>query len=241
LARSRNTRREIEQMLEKALAVWPRVRGPVAAAAFALTAGLGLAVATSADAGAASLDDCRRGDLISRIMACDDLIADSTTDAATRAAALVSRGYAIYLRSEQTDEALANFTSAILIDPDNVAAHIGLGTMHLFRKELDQAEAALNTAVKIAPDNPDAWSALGEVYDARGKNEEALAQFDKALALDSRLPMANLNKADTLAKLDRKGEALALYRFTLYLFDPRSQQSAYARQQIDTLEKELGQ
>ena len=214
---------------------WPRPRRGVAVAALAM------ALATGAGARAASLQECERGDLYSRISACDVLIADPKTDNATRAVALVSRGYAVYTSTSETDEPLANFSNATLIDPNNAGAFIGLGTMHFVRKELDQAEAAFNTAIKLAPNDANVWNSLGTLYDARGNNEEALANYDKALTLNKRLPAANLNKADTLVKMGRKGEALAVYRFCLYLFDQRAEQYSYARDKIELLEAELKQ
>jgi Flp pilus assembly protein TadD len=210
-------------------------------AAMALAGIMALALTASPGARAATLQDCQKGDLVSRIVACDDIINDPKIDTATRATALVSRGYAVFAQTGDTAEPLANFSSASLLDPTNAAAAIGLGTMHFTRKELDQAEAAFNAAIKLAPNDPTAWSSLGKVFETRGDTATALADYDKALAINKRHPGANLNKADALLKTGQKGEALAVYRFCLYLFDQRSQQYAYAQGKIAELETELGQ
>ena len=73
----------------------------------------------------------------------------------------------------------------------------------------------------------------------QGDDKEAMANYDKALSIDKRQPLANLGKADLLAKTGRKGEALAMYRFTLYLFPPISKQYAYASNRIQQLEADL--
>ena len=206
----------------------------------ATTALLSLAVITPA--GAADLGDCdNASSLTARVAACDAIAASADADAATRSQALVSRGYALYAQSNDTNAPLASFTSATLLDPNDVDAFVGLGTMHLLRKEYDQAEAAFLTATKLDPENLEAWKNLGTTYDMLGNNDKALATFDKALAINKRSPKINLYKADTLLKMGKKGQALAVYRFTLYLFDPASQGYAYAKSRIDELETELGQ
>jgi len=201
-----------------------------------------LSLALITPAGAADLGACATApNLQARIEACDALAANTALDAETRSLALVSRGYAIFARTNDTNAPLASFTNATLIDPKDVDAFVGLGSMHLLRKELDQAEAAFTTATKLDPENPEAWKNLGTTYDLLGDNNKALASYDKALAIDKRHPTANLYKADTLLKMGKKGEALAIYRFTLYLFDPASPEYAYAKGRVSQLETALGQ
>ena len=206
----------------------------------ATTALLSLAVITPA--GAADLGDCETASsLTDRVAACDAIAANADVDAATRSQALVSRGYALYAQTNDTNAPLASFSSATLLDPSDVDAFVGLGTMHLLRKEYDQAETAFLTATKLDPEDTESWKNLGTTYDLLGNNDKALASYDKALANDKRNPKINLFKADTLLKLGKKGQALAVYRFALYLFDPASQGYAYAKGRIDELEAELAQ
>ncbi len=206
----------------------------------AATALLSMAVITPA--GAADLGACATAkDLSARIKACDAIAVDKTVDAATRSLALVSRGYAIYARTNDTNAPLASFTNATVLDPKDVDAYVGIGSMHLLRKETDQAETAFKTALKLDPKSFEAWKNLGTTYDLLGNNDKALASYDKALAIDKRNPNANLYKADTLLKMGKKGEALAVYRFTLYLFDPASKEYAYAKSRVTELENALGQ
>jgi Tfp pilus assembly protein PilF len=109
----------------------------------------------------------------------------------------------------------------------------------LIRKEYDQAEAEFKQALQIDPGMALAWTYLGSLADTRGDEKEAMANYDKALTLDKRQPLANLGKADLLAKTGHKGEALALYRFALYLFPPPTTQYAYASERIQQLEGDL--
>jgi len=188
---------------------------------------------------AATLDDCEKGDPFERLDACNEIINSDKNDAATRAKAMIARGYISYGIYGETDEPMANFSAATLLDPKNARAYIGLGAMHLIRKEYDQAEAAFKMALKIEPTLALAWTYLGSVANARGDEKGAMANYDKALAIDKRQPLANLAKADLLAKNGQKGEALALYRFVLYLFPPVSRQYVYAQARIKKLEADL--
>jgi len=194
---------------------------------------------TTTSLAAATLDECEKGDPFERLDACNSIINDDKVDAVTRAKALVAHGYISYGIYGETDEPMANFSAATLLDPKNARAHIALGAMHLIRKEYDQAEAEFKAALKIEPNMALAWTYLGSLANTRGKEKEAMVNFDKALAIDKRQPMANLGKADLLAKTGHKGEALALYRFVLYLFPPVSRQYAFAQQRIQQLEADL--
>jgi len=206
----------------------------------ATAAMLALAVLTTATSvSAATLDDCEKGDPFRRLDACNSIINDDKVDAVTRAKALVAHAYTSYGIYGETDGPMANFSAATLLDPKNARAHIGLGAMHLIRKEYDQAEAEFKAALQIEPDMALAWTYLGSLANTRGDTKAAMANYDKALSIDKRQPLANLGKADLLVKAGRKGEALALYRFVLYLFPPVSRQHAFAQQRIKQLETEL--
>lgn len=218
---------------------WARAIGnsPLRLAAAAM---LALAVlTTTTSVFAATLEDCEKGDPFKRLDACNSIINDDKVDAVTRAKALVVHGYTSYGIYGETDEPMANFSAATVLDPKNVRAHIGLGAMHLIRKEYDQAEAEFKAALKIEPNFALAWTYLGSVAVKRGDDKLAMANYDKALSIDKRQPLANLGKADLLAKMGKKGEALALYRFVLYLFPTVSQQYAFAQQRIQQLETDL--
>ncbi len=199
------------------------------------------AMALAGPSFAATLEECNGGDPFDRLKACDAIINDMKVDAATRAKALVSRAYVTYSLYGETDEPLANFSAATLLDPTSIEALIGLGGMHLKRKEYDQADATFKKALEVDPKAAGAWYFLGTVAGARGNDKQAMDDYDKALAIDKRQPLANLGKADLLAKSGHKGEALALYRFTLYLFNSRSPQYAYAQSRVQELEADLKQ
>ncbi len=151
----------------------------------------------------------RRAILSQRLDACNSIINDDKVDAATRAKALVVHAYISYGIYGETDGPMANFSAATLLDPKNARAYIGIGAMHLIRKEYDQAGEAFRMALKIEPDMALAWTYLGSLAVKQGNDKEAMANYDKALSIDKRQPLANLGKADLLAKTGRNGEALA--------------------------------
>jgi len=201
--------------------------------------GVLVGLALTVQAHAAAMSACETGDPADRIVACDAIIADAGSDAATRSRALVGRGYAELYRSNDNVAALADFTAATKLDPGNAEAFIGMGKMHYFLEQMDEAQAAFATATQLAPDDPVAWNTLGKVYHFRGDYAAALTHFDRAIEADHRHPNANLNRADTLYALGRKGEALAGYRFCLYLFKKNDHQYGHVVDMIDRLEREL--
>ena len=74
---------------------------------------------------------------------------------------------AAYLDSKMSAEAIAEFQKAIDIDPDFVAAHVGLGTIHLEMGQLDNAENAAKAALRIDADSEPARHLLDDIKRAR--------------------------------------------------------------------------
>jgi len=69
-------------------------------------------------------------------------------------------------------------------DPEDFAAALSLGKLHLSEGKLDEAEPLLQKAADGLPKSQDAQFALGSWRVAKGDKPGALAQLRKALALD---------------------------------------------------------
>jgi tetratricopeptide (TPR) repeat protein len=81
-------------------------------------------------------------------------------------------------------EAAAAYRKALQLDPEYVAALIGLGEIEA---QLGQPEAALqrfDTAIEIDPQQARAHLAQGRVLEALGRIDEALAAYFRTLELD---------------------------------------------------------
>ena len=72
-----------------------------------------------------------------------------------------------YLESKMHAEAIAEFRKAIDVDPDFVAAHVGLGTIYLGMGQLDDAENAAQEALRIDANAAAASQLLDDIRQAR--------------------------------------------------------------------------
>ena len=116
---------------------------------------------------------------------------------------------------------------ALALDPDYVAALIGMGRVEALRGNPQGALDRLETAIEIEPHEASAHLALGGVLESLGKVEEAQAAYFRSLSADPLLAEASRriaslqlgrNEADqALARLDQTlestpgdGEALLL-------------------------------
>lgn len=85
-------------------------------------------------------------------------------------------------RLGRTDEAIAEFKTAIEMDPQDVSAYNNLaGTLARLGK-LDEAVTYYRRSIATRP-NTAAYYALGGILQTQGKKAEAAAEFDKARAL----------------------------------------------------------
>ncbi len=74
-----------------------------------------------------------------------------------------------YLESKMHAEAIAEFRKAIDVDPDFVAAHVGLGTIYLEMGQLDDAENAAREALRIDANADAARQLLDDIRHARSE------------------------------------------------------------------------
>jgi tetratricopeptide (TPR) repeat protein len=86
----------------------------------------------------------------------------------------------------QENEALADFTSAILLDPDSSDARFNRGTILLGQKKYDAALKDFDSAVENNPTDAMAVFDRGKTKWALGNRAAAEADFKAAIALDPR-------------------------------------------------------
>ena len=94
-----------------------------------------------------------------------------------------NRGYA-YRSKRQYDEAIADLTKAIEIDPRDADAYNNRGYAYRRKGQLDQAIADLTKALEIDPKLVNAYSNRGAAYEDKKEYERAISDYSKAIEID---------------------------------------------------------
>jgi putative PEP-CTERM system TPR-repeat lipoprotein len=102
---------------------------------------------------------------------------NTTTD---HASILAARGMA-FLQKDQLDKAADSFDRALELDPESLAAFVGLARYHLAKNEYKPARDWIKRAIATDATNPDAWSVLGDLELEEGNLESAVSAFSQAI------------------------------------------------------------
>ena len=94
-----------------------------------------------------------------------------------------------YLTEQNYTEAVASFTEAIGLDPENISAYMGRAQAYTGLKQYDDAKADYTTAIEKTEDQPytqaEAYIGRAEVNELTTDNEDALSDYESAsTALD---------------------------------------------------------
>jgi tetratricopeptide (TPR) repeat protein len=118
----------------------------------------------------------------------------------------------LMLEGDFYDEAIAEATAAIELDPDCSPAYLALGLAYDRRGGMwDQSVLVWHELAEVVPDLVTAHVQLGEAFAAAAFEEESLESWKQALELDPKEARATYNLA--IASLKREGMALALPLF----------------------------
>jgi superkiller protein 3 len=149
----------------------------------------------------------RQGAVGAAVGACYDALA--LDDREPRTHALLAH---LMLEGDFYDQAIAEATKAIELDPDFSAAYLALGLAYDRRGGMwDQSVLVWHELAEVAPDLVTAHVQLGEAFSAAAFDEEAVESWRRALELDPKEARATYNLA--IASLKREGMALALPLF----------------------------
>jgi tetratricopeptide (TPR) repeat protein len=115
---------------------------------------------------------------------------------------------------EQGDFAAAqsSYQEALRLNPQNVYALLGLGTVAGQQGDAASAERYYRQAILSAPDFAPAQLNLGALLVGSGRLEEGVTAYRAALDLNPFFPQAHYNLGVALMKLNRPEEAEAAYR-----------------------------
>jgi tetratricopeptide (TPR) repeat protein len=118
----------------------------------------------------------------------------------------------LMLEGDFYDQAIAEATKAIEMDPDCSAAYLALGLAYDRRGGMsDQSVLVWHELAEVAPDLVTAHVQLGEAFAAAAFEDDAVESWKRALELDPKEARATYNLA--IASLKREGMALALPLF----------------------------
>ncbi len=87
------------------------------------------------------------------VRSCDDALSDDRLSRHDRAATYVNRGI-LYLHRHSADDAAADFSSAVRIEPDLAEAYTNRGNLMLQRGQYAEAKAAYDQALERNPVDP---------------------------------------------------------------------------------------
>jgi len=111
----------------------------------------------------------------------------------------------------KTDEAIAHYTEALLIQPNYVDVHNNLGIVLVKQGKVDEAIGHYAKALRIKPDYSEAHYNLGIALQKQGKINRAIAHFNRAIKIQPDYAKAHNNLGNILAMQDRMDEAIDHY------------------------------
>ena len=124
----------------------------------------------------------------------------------------------------RTEQAVAQFEQALVLDPDHVPAHAALGIALHAAGRLDEAERHFRQALAGMPDLAEVHFNLGQTLRLAGRLDEALREYAAALELQPDLAVAHHNRGEVLRARGDVDAALAAYRRALEI-DPNYAQA----------------
>jgi WD40 repeat protein len=124
---------------------------------------------------------------------------DGITVPDTRHARLYNDRGIAKLQVNRAGEAVADFSEALRLDPQNLAAFINRGNCHLRLEQWDKAIADLSRAVELDGKNASVRTSLGWAYFGKKDLSRAIAAYDEALQADPRWVWAFHNRAQAFA------------------------------------------
>jgi protein O-mannosyl-transferase len=96
---------------------------------------------------------------------------------------------ALYLGRKQYAEAMAQFDSAIQINPEELNSYVGRGMVQFQLGQTDNALASFSRAAELAP-SPLAWLWTGRCHEVRGEKALAIRAYEAALRIEPQFSSA---------------------------------------------------
>jgi tetratricopeptide (TPR) repeat protein len=127
-------------------------------------------------------------------------------------------------------EAIADFTEAISLEPTFLPSYIGRGNAYCELGEYEEAMVDYNEAIRLDPDYSRAYYSRGDVYRALGEYEEAIADFTEAIRLEPNFLLPYVARGNVYRVLGEYEEAIADFSERI-LLDSDCAEAYYSRGQ----------
>lgn len=88
-----------------------------------------------------------------------------------------------FLINKDIDKAIAAFTNALALDPDDKHSVVTRGVCYMFLNQFEKANADFTRAIALDPNMADAYFNRAQVYRLQGEAEKALYDFISAARL----------------------------------------------------------
>lgn len=105
------------------------------------------------------------------------------TELVNKATVYFYRGF-LYLKQEQYDEAISDYTKGIELDSSKSGAFISRGTAYYYKGDYEQAFSDFTLAIEKNPKLSDAYFNRGNVYYQKGEYGNAIIEYSQAIQLD---------------------------------------------------------
>lgn len=147
------------------------------------------------------------------------------------------RGLA-HVQQKQLDAAIADFTEAIRLKPDDADAYFSRGITFSGQGKIDQAMADFTEVIRLRPTDHLAYYQRGLLYRIRQEPERALDNFNRAIALRPEFALAFRDRGQLYQFLNRLPDALMDLRHYLTL-RPDAEDRGAVQQRIAEMEAML--
>ena len=124
----------------------------------------------------------------------------------------------LYFVRGKTDEAIAEFRTALKIQPTSPYVHANLGAALVGSGAFDEAIEHLETTIRLKPQHPRAHFNLGNAFLHKGRFDEAAAQYQEQLGIQPDHPGAHCNLATALMRKGELDHAIAEFEKTIAMW-----------------------
>lgn len=129
------------------------------------------------------------------------------------------------------DEAIAEYSKAIELDPKLAAAFNNRGIIYDDLEQYQKAIDDYNKAIELDPNYAVAYNNRGTIYDKLKQRQRALEDYDKAIELDPNYKTAYYNRGITYDDLEQPQKAIENFSKAIEL-DPNYTSAYYNRGNI---------
>ena len=123
----------------------------------------------------------------------------------------------LFSTNQDADKAVAEYTEAVRLNPNDAVGYFNRGTAYRKREELRKAIDDFTEAIRRDPKYAQAYNSRGMVYSEQDKPDLAIADYSEAIRLDPKCHSAHNNLGVALWQGGRKDEAAEHWQKALEL------------------------